>query len=155
MCLWLRFDSDDEHLGLPVCKTTCKTLILISFGAFHTHALPLSHYRIRAHVRFFVKHQGIGTHTIFLGNLHQVRDGDVQFSTFDEFVLLEGNVTSVGNFLCRKVEHLAQSTQALSYLLQLIIHSLFNIFWVQVSTERSMPTGLFQTPKWRQGTKHV
>ena len=89
MSLRLRLYGYDEYICLVVHEAAYQTLVLIGFGALHTHALSLAYNKVRLHVRGFCKHQFLGRDAIFVGNLHQVGDGYIYFACLDLLVLVE------------------------------------------------------------------
>ena len=88
MSFWLGLDSHDEHIGLVTYESTNQRLVFVSLRALDGHALSFSSHVVRLHVGCLCKDQFLCRYTILTGNLHQVRDGDIQLALLDFLILL-------------------------------------------------------------------
>ena len=70
------------------------------------------------------KDELFGRYAILAGNLHQVRDGDVQLALFYFLILVSTDANSLCHLADGDVEHVAQSAQALTNLFQLFVHNI-------------------------------
>ena len=117
MSAGLRLDGDDKYIGLVVHETAHEALVLVSLRTLNAHALALTSYKVRLHVGRLSKDQFFCRDPILMGNLHEVGDGNIQLAGLYLLILFGTDADGLSHLTHGNVEHIAQSLQALAYLL--------------------------------------
>lgn len=121
-CRRLGLDGDNEHIRFMIEKPAYQTAVVVRFRALHGNALTVPHHEVGFHVGCFREHELFGGDAVFMSDLHQVRDSDIQLALFDPLVLFLIDFDDFSDLLHRYVEYLAQTAQAFSKLFELFVH---------------------------------